>query len=194
MADFRVTCPEARFSVNFTRLGFHPGFGLTASLPRSIGAQQAALLMYTGRRLTGEQALAIGLADYCVPLEAVRHRATELATEIAQSAPLAIVALGRRCAAAWLTRSPRRRSANTRTGLAAQYGGLPRGRQGDGRAPVAGLQGALGAQRSPTARARSRQSGDVVWIDIQFASTGPVRPRASGLGSPSALGRRADQK
>jgi enoyl-CoA hydratase/carnithine racemase len=92
MADFRVTCPEARFAVNFTRLGFHPGFGLTASLPRLIGAQQAALLMYTGRRLTGEQALTIGLADYCVPLDEVRHRATELAIEIAQSAPLAIVA------------------------------------------------------------------------------------------------------
>src|ERR1700710_2287885 len=79
MADFRVTCPEARFAVNFTRLGFHPGFGLTASL-----------LMYTGRRITGEQALAIGLADYCVPLDQVRAKATELATEIAQSSPLAI--------------------------------------------------------------------------------------------------------
>jgi enoyl-CoA hydratase/carnithine racemase len=78
--------------VNFTRLGFHPGFGLTASLPRLIGAQQAALLMYTGRRITGEQALEIGLADYCVPQDEVRAKATELATEIAQSAPLAIVA------------------------------------------------------------------------------------------------------
>ena len=48
--------------------------------------------MYTGRRITGEQALAIGLADYCVPLDQVRAKATELATEIAQSAPLAIVA------------------------------------------------------------------------------------------------------
>src|SRR3981081_1593697 len=28
-ADFRVTCPEARFAANFTKLGFHPGFGLT---------------------------------------------------------------------------------------------------------------------------------------------------------------------
>jgi enoyl-CoA hydratase/carnithine racemase len=92
MADFRVTCPEARFAVNFTRLGFHPGFGLTASLPRLIGHQQASLLMYTGRRITGEQAVAIGLADYCVPLEQVRPRAIELATEIAQSAPLAIKA------------------------------------------------------------------------------------------------------
>ena len=41
MADFRVTCPEARFAVNFTRLGFHPGFGLTATLPRLIGMQKA---------------------------------------------------------------------------------------------------------------------------------------------------------
>jgi enoyl-CoA hydratase/carnithine racemase len=92
MADFRVTCPEARFSANFTRLGFHPGFGLTATLPRLIGEQQAAMMMYTGRRLTGQEALAIGLADYCVPLDQVRAKAVEVATEIAQSAPLAIIA------------------------------------------------------------------------------------------------------
>ena len=92
MADFRVTCPEARFSANFTRLGYHPGFGLTATLPRLIGAQKAALMMYTGRRLTGEEALAIGLADECVPLDQVRAKGLELATEIAQSGPLAIVA------------------------------------------------------------------------------------------------------
>ena len=92
MADFRVTCPEARFSVNFTRLNYHPGFGLSASLPRLIGDQKAALLMYTGRRLTGEEALAIGLADYCVPLDQMRARAVELANEIAGSGPLAIAA------------------------------------------------------------------------------------------------------
>jgi enoyl-CoA hydratase/carnithine racemase len=91
MADFRVACPEARLSANFTRLGFHPGFALTATLPRLIGMQQAALVMYTGRRLTGEQALAIGLVDYCVPQDQLRAKATELATEIGQSAPLAIV-------------------------------------------------------------------------------------------------------
>jgi enoyl-CoA hydratase/carnithine racemase len=92
MADFRVTCPEARFSTNFTRLGFHPGFGLTATLPRLVGGQQAAMLLYTGRRLTGEEALSIGLADYCVPLDQVRAKAVEVATEIGQSAPLAIIA------------------------------------------------------------------------------------------------------
>ena len=92
MADFRVTCPEARWSVNFTRLGFHPGFGLTASLPRLIGTQKAAWLMYSARRITGEEATALGLADHCVPLEQVRSKALAVATEIAQSAPLAIVA------------------------------------------------------------------------------------------------------
>ena len=91
MADFRVACPEARFSTNFTRLGFHPGFGLTATLPRLIGMQQASLLMYTGRRITGEEALRIGLVDDCVPQDQVRARAVELATDISQSAPLAIV-------------------------------------------------------------------------------------------------------
>jgi enoyl-CoA hydratase/carnithine racemase len=92
MADFRVTCPEARFSANFTRLGFHPGFGLTATLPRLVGMQTAAMLMYTGRRMAGEEALALGLADYCVKLDQVRAKAIEVASEIAGSAPLAIVA------------------------------------------------------------------------------------------------------
>ena len=40
--DLRVTCPEARFCANFTRLGFHPGFGLTHTLPALIGPSKAA--------------------------------------------------------------------------------------------------------------------------------------------------------
>lgn len=88
--DFRVAAPEARFSANFTRLGFHPGFGLTHTLPALIGKQQAHLMFYTGRRLNGEEAVKIGLADELVPLDQVRARAVALATEIAQSAPLAV--------------------------------------------------------------------------------------------------------
>ncbi len=91
VADFRVTCGEARFSANFTRLGFHPGFGLTVTLPRLIGPQRAALLFYTGRRIPGDEAVAMGLADLLVPLSEVRTAAQALAREIAQSAPLAVV-------------------------------------------------------------------------------------------------------
>jgi enoyl-CoA hydratase/carnithine racemase len=92
MADFRVTCSEGRFSANFTRLGFHPGFGLTATLPRLVGQQQAALLFYTGRRIGGEEAVRLGLADQLVPLAEVRAAAMALATEIAQSSPLGVAA------------------------------------------------------------------------------------------------------
>ncbi len=90
VADFRITCPEARFSANFTRLGFHPGFGLTATLPRLVGQQKAAMIFYTGRRLTGGEAVEIGLADQLVPQAELRAAAQALAAEIAVSAPLAL--------------------------------------------------------------------------------------------------------
>jgi len=89
-ADFRVTCPQARFAAVFNRLGVHPGFGLSVTLPRAIGAQRAELLFYTGRRVGGEEAVAIGMADLLVPQQQVRAAALELAREIACSAPLAV--------------------------------------------------------------------------------------------------------
>lgn len=91
-ADFRVTCPEGRFSANFTRLGFHPGFGLTYTLPRLIGPNKAAELFYTGRRVKGDEAVEIGMADKLVSLENIRSGAIEFAAEIAGSAPLAVQA------------------------------------------------------------------------------------------------------
>lgn len=90
MPDFRVAAPEARFSANFSRLGFHHGFGLTVTLPDIVGQQKALDLLYTGRRVKGDEALEIGLADKLVPLDQVRDAAAELATEIAKSAPLAV--------------------------------------------------------------------------------------------------------
>ena len=93
MADFRVTCAEARFSANFARLGMHPGFGLTYTLPRLIGAQKAAMLFYTARRISGEEAFEIGLADVLVAEHEVLKAAKELATEIAHSAPLAMLSI-----------------------------------------------------------------------------------------------------
>jgi enoyl-CoA hydratase/carnithine racemase len=89
-ADFRVTCAEARFSANFSRLGFHQGFGLSVTLPRLVGPQKAALLLYTGRRVPGDEAVTIGLADKLVAESDVRKEAIALAAEIAISAPLAI--------------------------------------------------------------------------------------------------------
>ena len=92
-ADFRVAAPEARFSANFTLLGYHHGFGLTVTLPRVVGTQQANLLLYTGRRIKGDEALSIGLCDYLVALQDVRPRAVSLAREIATAAPLSVEAV-----------------------------------------------------------------------------------------------------
>lgn len=91
MPDFRVACPEARFAANFTRLGFHPGFGLTVTLPEVIGKAKAQLLFYTSRRIKGEEAFEMGLADALVPMEKLRETAVELATEISHCSPLGIM-------------------------------------------------------------------------------------------------------
>ena len=90
--DFRVTCPEARFAANFTILGFHPGFGLTVTLPELIGRSKAALMFYTSRRVKGDEAFAMGLADVLVPQAEVRGAALALAREIAACSPLGVLA------------------------------------------------------------------------------------------------------
>jgi 2-(1,2-epoxy-1,2-dihydrophenyl)acetyl-CoA isomerase len=93
LADFRVGCPEARFAANFARLGYHHILGLSITLPAIVGQQQALDLLYTGRRLKGEEATAIGLCDRLVPLEQVREEAHAMAADIAASAPLAVRAI-----------------------------------------------------------------------------------------------------
>jgi len=94
-ANMRVTCPEARFSANFVRLGIHQGFGLSVTLPELIGPSRAAYVLLGGRRFNGEEATALGMADFCVPADQVRDKAFEIAGEIAEGAPLAIAAINR---------------------------------------------------------------------------------------------------
>ncbi len=89
--DLRVTCAEARFCANFTRLGFHPGFGLTHTLPALVGPSRAAMMFYTSRRIPGDEAVAIGLANVLVPQAEVRAAAQKLAGEIAENSPLGVL-------------------------------------------------------------------------------------------------------
>ncbi len=92
-ADFRVGCPEARFTANFVKLGFTPGFGLTHVLPRTIGQQAAAELFATGRRIGGEEALTLGILDRLTTQDQVRDGAIAFAREIAENAPLALMSV-----------------------------------------------------------------------------------------------------
>jgi enoyl-CoA hydratase/carnithine racemase len=94
-ADFRVGGPGTRFAANFARFGFHHIMGLTVTLPAIVGQQHAWDLLYTGRRLKGADAAAIGLCDRTTADEGVRGEALALATEMAASAPLAVRSIRR---------------------------------------------------------------------------------------------------
>jgi enoyl-CoA hydratase/carnithine racemase len=92
VADFRVTCKEARLAANFAAMGYHPGFGMTVTLPRLVGHQTAKWLFLTGKRIPGEEAVAMGLADRLVAQDQVRQVAQEMAAELAKCGPLAVQA------------------------------------------------------------------------------------------------------
>jgi enoyl-CoA hydratase/carnithine racemase len=94
-ADFRVASPSTRFHANFSALGFHQGFGLSATLPEIVGLQQAMELLYLSRRIDGQRALQIGLVDRLVPDGTQRSEAIAWAAEIAGCAPLAVRSMKR---------------------------------------------------------------------------------------------------
>jgi len=89
-ADFRIGCPESKFSANFAKLGFHQGFGSSVTLPRVVGSQNAAMMLYTAKRIKGEEALSIGLLDQLVPSEELMSQTKAFASDIASSAPMAV--------------------------------------------------------------------------------------------------------
>jgi enoyl-CoA hydratase/carnithine racemase len=93
--DLRVVSERAWFQANFVSLGIHPGFGLSLTLPRLIGPGRAADLFLTGRRVSGQEAVALGLAERLVPVGEEQSAALELAQQIAQGAPLALQATRR---------------------------------------------------------------------------------------------------
>lgn len=87
--DFRVASADAKLAGNFTRLGFHPGFGLTVTLPRLIGHQRAAEMLLTSARYRADWVIDWGLVDRITAPGDALEGAHEFAAEIAGNAPLA---------------------------------------------------------------------------------------------------------
>ncbi|KAG6577665.1 putative enoyl-CoA hydratase 2, mitochondrial, partial [Cucurbita argyrosperma subsp. sororia] len=88
--DLRICGKDAKLSLPETGLAIIPGAGGTARLPRLVGKSIAKELIFTGRKVSGRDALSIGLVNYCVPAGEAYAKALEIAQEINQKGPLAI--------------------------------------------------------------------------------------------------------
>lgn len=82
-ADFRVAADDAVFGQPEILLGIIPGAGGTQRLPRLVGLSRAKEIIYSGRRVGAEEALAIGLADAVHPAEETYERAVAMAERFA---------------------------------------------------------------------------------------------------------------
>ena len=91
-ADFRVLGAGAQVGQPEILLGVIPGAGGTQRLPRLIGPSRAKDIIYTGRFVAADEALAIGLADRVVPDEEVHQAALEMAGRFAGGPAVALAA------------------------------------------------------------------------------------------------------
>ena len=100
-ADIRIMSSTAKLAASFAKRGVLPETGGTWYLPRLIGWSKAAELIFTGRTLSAEQSLALGLVSQIVPAGEVMGVARAIAAEIAANAPLAVQAAKRMMRMAW---------------------------------------------------------------------------------------------
>jgi enoyl-CoA hydratase/carnithine racemase len=94
-ADFRVLGTNARIGQPEILLGIIPGAGGTQRLARLVGPARAKDLVFTGRHVGAEEALAIGLVDAVVPDDEVYSTAVAMAKKFAAGPPLALAAAKR---------------------------------------------------------------------------------------------------
>lgn len=98
--DIRIASSTAKLNSGFAKRGILPESGGTWLLPRMVGYARAAEIAFTGRTLTADEALRLGLVNHVVDPEELEERTAELAGEIAANAPLAVRAIKRMMRAA----------------------------------------------------------------------------------------------
>ena len=88
--DIRIASEAARFSAIFVKRAIVADTGCTWFLPRLVGIENALKMMYTGRIVPADEALAMGLVSEVVSAEELAPRAAALAREIADGPSVAI--------------------------------------------------------------------------------------------------------
>jgi enoyl-CoA hydratase len=94
-ADFRIFADNAKVGQPEILLGIIPGAGGTQRLTRLVGPAKAKDLVFSGRQVTPDEALAIGLADAVVPAADVYAEAVRRASQYADGPALALAAAKR---------------------------------------------------------------------------------------------------
>ena len=90
--DVRLASDRAQLGLPEVTLGIFPGWGGTQRMPRLIGPGRAKELIFTGRRVGAEEALALGLVDRVHPHDELLDAALELAGEMAAKPGWALAA------------------------------------------------------------------------------------------------------
>jgi enoyl-CoA hydratase/carnithine racemase len=98
--DIRIASDTAKMAPGFAKRGILPESGGTWLLPRIVGYARAAEIAFTGRTLSAQECVELGLVNETVPAEQLMDRAREMAGEIAANAPLAVRAIKRMMRAA----------------------------------------------------------------------------------------------
>jgi len=93
--DLRIISEEAEIGLTETSWAIIPGAGGSVRLPQLVGPARAKELIFTARRLTASEALAMGLVNQVVPREELLTAAHEMAERIAAQGPLAVRAAKR---------------------------------------------------------------------------------------------------
>lgn len=88
--DYRIASSEARLGQTFVKIGLHPDWGGTWTLPRLVGPSRAMEIMMTGRLVPAGEALRIGMVDRVEEPEGLERATMDLARAIAEGPPLAI--------------------------------------------------------------------------------------------------------
>lgn len=88
--DLRIMSEDASIGQTFTRIGLHPDWGGTYFLPRLVGEARALDLMWSGRMVGAEEALAIGLVNRVVAADRFREESMAWARKIAAAPPIAV--------------------------------------------------------------------------------------------------------
>jgi len=88
--DLRIAAETASMGLTETRLAIIPGAGGTQRLPRLVGKGRAKELIFTGRRIAGQEALEMGLVNAVCPRDRLLDRCLEMAAMICETGPIAI--------------------------------------------------------------------------------------------------------